>query len=248
MKNVVIIPARYDSTRFHGKVLAKETGKYLVQHTYERVLEATSVQEVYIATDSEKVRDACGEFGAQCVMTGDYHKSGTDRIAQAAEGIDADIIINVQADEPEINPADIDMLSALLEQNTDASMATLVTEISDSRWIDNPNVVKAVLDCRGRAIYFSRAPIPHNRDAGKAEPALAYRHLGIYGYRKGFLLKITKLPQTPLEICESLEQLRAIENGYTIITAKASASPEGIDTQTQYESFVERVSGENDKI
>ncbi len=242
MKNVVIIPARYDSTRFHGKVLAKETGKYLVQHTYERVSEASKVGGVYVATDSEAVLEACSQFGANCIMTGDYHKSGTDRIAEAATEIDADIIINVQADEPEINPSDIDTLAEILENNGDEVMATLVTAISDPKWLTNPNVVKTVLDCRNRAIYFSRSPIPYNRDKACGEVSLAYRHLGLYAYRKDFLLKITKMPQTPLERCESLEQLRVIENGYSIVAAQVEASPEGIDTQSQYEAFVERIS------
>ena len=241
MKNIAIIPARYDSTRFHGKVLAEDTGKYLVQHTYERVLEAGRVSDVYIATDSEKVLDACERFGAKCIMTGDYHKSGTDRIAEAAAKIDADIIINVQADEPEINPCDIDELALKLEQNTGAVMATMVTTISDDNWLSNPNIVKAVLDCNQRAIYFSRSAIPYNRDSGCPDKTLAYRHLGIYAYRRDFLLKITKLPQTPLEKCESLEQLRVIENGYQIIAVKSTSNHEGIDTQEQYEAFVARM-------
>jgi 3-deoxy-manno-octulosonate cytidylyltransferase (CMP-KDO synthetase) len=230
LKIIAIIPARYDSTRFHGKVLAKDTGKYLVQHTYERVLSAQSIEDVFIATDSEKVYNACVSFGGNCVMTSASHKSGSDRIAEAAANIEADIIINVQADEPEISPRDIDLLAE-----------TMVTEISDPGWMSNSNVVKAILDRRGRAIYFSRAAIPHNRDKGSGEASLAYRHLGIYAYRKDFLLRITKMEQTPLEKCESLEQLRAIENGFSIITAKVSASPEGIDTQSQYEAFVERI-------
>ncbi len=241
MKNIAIIPARYDSTRFHGKVLAEDTGKYLVQHTYERVLEAGKISDVYIATDSEKVLAACESFGAKCIMTGDYHKSGTDRIAEAAAQIDADIIINVQADEPEISPFDIDELALKLEQNTTAVMATMVTDISDINWLTNPNIVKAVLDCNQRAIYFSRSAIPYNRGSGCGDKTLAYRHLGIYAYRKDFLLKITKLPQTPLEKCESLEQLRVIENGYQIIAVKSTSNHEGIDTQEQYEAFVARM-------
>jgi 3-deoxy-manno-octulosonate cytidylyltransferase (CMP-KDO synthetase) len=241
LKIIAIIPARYDSTRFHGKVLAKDTGKYLVQHTYERVLSAQSIEDVFIATDSEKVYNACVSFGGNCVMTSASHKSGSDRIAEAAANIEADIIINVQADEPEISPRDIDLLAETMRKNPDVPMGTLVTEISDPGWMSNSNVVKAILDRRGRAIYFSRAAIPHNRDKGSGEASLAYRHLGIYAYRKDFLLRITKMEQTPLEKCESLEQLRAIENGFSIITAKVSASPEGIDTQNQYEAFVERI-------
>jgi 3-deoxy-manno-octulosonate cytidylyltransferase (CMP-KDO synthetase) len=241
LKIIAIIPARYDSTRFHGKVLAKDTGKYLVEHTYERVLSAQSISEVYIATDSDKVLSACREFDGNCVMTSDRHKSGTDRIAEAAEKIDADVIINVQADEPEISPDDIDLLASLMRENPDVPMGTLITEISDESWMTNTNVVKAIVDTRGRAIYFSRAAIPHNRAKGCGDTSLAFRHLGIYAYRKDFLLKLTQMQQTPLEKCESLEQLRVIENGFPIITAKVSASPEGIDTQEQYEAFVKRM-------
>lgn len=242
MKVIAVIPARYDSTRFCGKVLAKETGKYLVQHTYEQALCAKSVEQVFIATDSELVADACKEFGAPCVMTSDKHRSGTDRIAEAVADIDTDIIINVQGDEPEIDPNSIDILANLLMENPEVPMATLVTKISDESQLADSNVVKVVLDNNSRAIYFSRSPMPFNRDKGKADVELAYRHLGIYAYRKDFILEITSQPQTPLEKAESLEQLRAIENGYPILAGKVSHHCEGIDTAEQYAAFVKRYS------
>ena len=239
---VAVIPARYDSTRFPGKVLANKSGKYLVQHTVEAVEMAASVDSVLVATDSERVMSACESFGAACVMTSSQHKSGTDRIAEAVRDIDADIVVNVQADEPEISPADIDLLVSLLVDNPDASMATLVTGIENEDMLNNPNVVKCVAGIDGRAMYFSRSAIPFNRGAGGGDIALAKRHLGIYAYRKDFLLEITKREQSPMEVCESLEQLRVLENGYTIMTAEVSNACEGIDTLEQYERFVERMS------
>ncbi|WP_146683306.1 3-deoxy-manno-octulosonate cytidylyltransferase [Limihaloglobus sulfuriphilus] len=240
MNIIAVIPARYDSTRFPGKVLANKTGKFLVQHTAEQVLKAGSVSSVLVATDSQKVFAACETFEAACAMTSHKHKSGTDRIAEAVADIDADIIINVQADEPEISPEDIDLLASLLVDNPDAQMATLVTGIEDQEMLNNPNVVKCVTGIDGRALYFSRSPIPYNRQAGSGDMQLAKRHLGIYAYRRDFLLEITKLPQSPLEVCESLEQLRVLENGYKIMTAMVENACEGIDTEEQYERFVER--------
>jgi 3-deoxy-manno-octulosonate cytidylyltransferase (CMP-KDO synthetase) len=237
---LAVIPARYGSTRFEGKVLAKDTGKFLVQHTYERALCAKSVEKVLIATDSELVTEACASFGADCVMTSAAHQSGTDRIAEAARDIDAEIIVNLQADEPGIDPANIDELVDLL-QRSDAEMATLVARFENSRQISDPNIVKAIVDDNGRAIYFSRSPIPYDRKAGGVGQEDMYlRHLGIYAYRKDFLLKFTSLPQGQLEKCEKLEQLRAIEYGFSIMTGKVEHAWEGIDTPEQYEAFVKR--------
>ncbi len=240
MKVIAVIPARYDSTRFCGKVLAKDTGKFLVQHTYERALCAKNLDKVLIATDSQEVARACEEFSAECIMTSDKHRSGTDRIAEAVLDIDVDIVVNVQGDEPEIDPASIEKVAALLTDNPDAVMATLVTRVKDEAQLEDPNVVKVVLGVDGEAIYFSRAPIPYNRDSHSAQASLAYRHLGIYAYRKDFLLEITQKEQTPLEKCESLEQLRVIEHGYKILTAVVEHHCEGIDTEQQYKAFVER--------
>jgi len=241
VKVVVVIPARYDSSRFRGKVLAKETGKYLVQHTYERALCAKRPEMVLIATDSVDVMAACKGFGAECVMTSAAHVSGTDRIAEAVKDVDAEVILNLQADEPDIDPADIDHLAGLLSDNPTADMATLVAEFDNAEAIADPNIVKAIVDKAGRAIYFSRSPIPYDRQAGGVGLGSQYlRHMGIYAFRKAFLMTFTALEQGALEKIEKLEQLRAIEHGYTIITGKVGYAWEGIDTPEQYEAFVKR--------
>ncbi|ARN55998.1 3-deoxy-manno-octulosonate cytidylyltransferase [Sedimentisphaera salicampi] len=241
MKTVIIIPARYDSTRFKGKILASETGKYLVQHTYETAAKAESADKVIIAVDSEKVLQACQSFGAECVLTDPALKSGTDRVAKAAENTDCDIIVNVQADEPEIDPKNLDLLAKLLENNKEADMATLVTPVKDRREAENQNAVKAVVAENGYAIYFTRQPVPYSRKDGQPNLSLMKRHLGVYAYRKDFLMKITQMHQTPLEISESLEQLRALENGFRIIADEIPEAHEGIDTEKQYMAFVKRI-------
>ncbi len=235
------LPARYSSTRFPGKVLAKDTGKFLVQHTYEQACLAELPQKVIIATDNKKVVAAAESFGAECVLTSPEHKSGTDRIAEAVRDLDVEIILNLQADEPEIDPANIDRAAELLLHNPDYPMATLAAEFQNQEQIADPNVVKLVTDTKGFAIYFSRAPIPYDRETSGIGNASQYlRHVGIYAYRKDFLLKITALPQTPLEKIEKLEQLRAIENGFGILVGKVEHLYDGIDTPQQYAEFVAR--------
>ncbi|HYW79489.1 MAG TPA: 3-deoxy-manno-octulosonate cytidylyltransferase, partial [Thermoguttaceae bacterium] len=241
MRIVVCIPARYASSRFPGKVLAKDTGKYLIQHTYEQAQEARLPESVLIAADDEKIVAAAAEFGGNCVLTRADHQSGTDRIAEATQGLDVDIVINVQGDEPEIDPSHIDLLAQLLIDHPDCPMATLATGFSSKEQVADPNVVKVIASaclvgapprgcppCAGqahgpaptengpaRAIYFSRSAIPYDRDhAGIGDPSHYLRHIGIYAYRKDFLARITTLPQTPLEKLEKLEQLRVIEHGF----------------------------------
>jgi 3-deoxy-manno-octulosonate cytidylyltransferase (CMP-KDO synthetase) len=241
VKIVVCIPARYDSTRFPGKVLAKDTGKYLIQHTYERACKASLPQRVIIAADDEQIVEAARTFGAECVMTDPAHQSGTDRIAEAVADLDADIVVNVQGDEPEIDPDHIDLLARLLVENPGVPMATLAAPLRQAEQVADPNVVKAVVDRRGRAIYFSRSPIPYDRDQGGIGPAANYlRHIGIYAYRKDFLLQLATLLQTPLEKLERLEQLRVIENGHAILVGTVEHTAEGIDTPRQYAAFVQR--------
>jgi len=253
---VAVIPARYGSTRFAGKVLAKDTGKFLIQHTYERACLARLPEKVIIAADDEKVAAAARTFGAECVLTSPEHQSGTDRIAEAVADIDAEIVVNLQADEPEIDPANIDYLAELLINNPDYPMATLAANFQSSQQVADPNIVKVVVshnfgktgherratsDEIGRAIYFSRAAIPYDREnAGIGRVEQYLRHIGIYAYRKDFLLKITALPQTPLEKIEKLEQLRAIENGFDILVGKVLHTCDGIDTPEQYAEFVKR--------
>ena len=243
MKVLACIPARYGSSRFAGKVLAKDTGKFLIQHTYERACLAKLPEKVIIAADDERIAGACESFGGECVLTSVEHNSGTDRIAEAVKNIDAEIIVNVQADEPEIEPKNIDFVAQLLIDHPDAPMATLAADFQNHEQITDPNIVKVITDCNGKAIYFSRSPIPYDREtagAGKVQQYL--RHVGIYGYRKDFLLEITALPQTPLEKIEKLEQLRAIENGFDILVGKVGVVHNGIDTPEQYAEFVKRYS------
>ncbi|UCD51531.1 MAG: 3-deoxy-manno-octulosonate cytidylyltransferase [Phycisphaerales bacterium] len=241
MKIVVCIPARYDSTRFPGKVLARETGKYLVQHTYERACKARLPESVLIAADDERIVTAAETFGAPCVLTRVDHQSGTDRIAEAVGDVQADIVINVQGDEPNIDPTHIDQLAELLVNHPDVPMATLATPLRNPEQVADPNIVKAIVNARGRAIYFSRCPIPYDREKAGIGPAEQYlRHIGIYAYRKDFLLTLTRLPQTPLEKLEKLEQLRAVENGHAILVGVVTDMSEGIDTPEQYAAFVER--------
>jgi 3-deoxy-manno-octulosonate cytidylyltransferase (CMP-KDO synthetase) len=244
VKVLACIPARYGSTRFAGKVLAKDTGKFLIQHTWERACQAKLPEKVIIAADDEQVVAAANSFGAECVLTSVEHESGTDRIAEAVRDIDVDIIVNLQADEPEIDPANIDYLAELLIRNPDYPMATLAAEFKTAEQVADPNIVKVVLDGKAGkagAIYFSRSPIPYDREsAGVGEMGQYLRHLGIYAYRKEFLLKITTLPQTPLEKIEKLEQLRAIENGFAILVGKVKHTCDGIDTPEQYAEFVKR--------
>jgi 3-deoxy-manno-octulosonate cytidylyltransferase (CMP-KDO synthetase) len=246
VKTVVCIPARYASTRFPGKVLAKDTGKYLIQHTWEQARRAEMPERVVIAADDERIVRAAREFGAECVLTSTEHNSGTDRIAEAVGSSDAEIIINVQGDEPEIDPEHIDHLARLLLRHPEAPMATLATGFTGREQILDPNVVKVVVDPKGRAIYFSRSVIPYDRQAAGVGDVEDYlRHIGIYAYRREFLLRLTALPQTPLEILEKLEQLRAVENGYTIYVGRVEHTCEGIDTPEQYAAFVKRQARRN---
>jgi len=242
LNNIVVIPARYGSSRLAGKVLAKQTGKYLVQHTYERALCAKRVREVLIAADDERVMSACREFGAPCVMTSPAHQSGTDRIAEAVAWRGCDIVVNLQADEPEIDPDYIDRVVGLLEDNPSAQMATLLAPFETAEEVANPNIVKCVTDKNGRALYFSRSVVPYDRQsAGVGAVGQYRRHLGIYAYRRDFLKVYTTLPQSMLEQTEKLEQLRVLENGYTILTATVEKAWDGVDTPEQYAAFVQRM-------
>ena len=241
VKVLACIPARYGSTRFPAKVLAKDTGKFLIQHTYERACAAKLPEKVIIAADDERIISAAESFGADCIMTSPDCPSGTDRIAEAVADIDVDIIVNIQADEPEIDPANIDKVAQLLIDNPDAPMATLAADFKNTAQISDPNIVKVITDCNNKAIYFSRSVIPYDREKSGVGNVKNYlRHLGIYAYRKDFLLEITKLPQTLLEKIEKLEQLRALENGFSILVAEVKHTCDGIDTPEQYAEFVKR--------
>jgi len=229
----VVIPARLSSKRFPRKVLARETGKYLVQHVYERVLGCPGVDRVIIATDSTEVEEACRSFAADVVMTSEKHASGTDRVAEVALQLPHEIVVNIQADEPLIEHQDLTVLVELLSEDVD--MTTLAVRRSDPEGFGDPNIVKAVIGEDGSALYFSRSPVPF---AGES-PAEWFHHLGMYGYRREFLLDYARMPPTALEKRERLEQLRALENGYKIRVGLSTHRHLGIDTEEEYRSFVQ---------
>ena len=240
MSIVAVIPARYDSSRFPGKPLAKATGKYLIQHVYEQVRTCGQIDQVIIATDDERISRAAREFSAECLMTGSDHASGTDRIAEVAAGLDAEIIINVQGDEPEIEPAALEKLIGRLKADPGIKMATLARPFAENEDPGNPNLVKVVLDDKGYALYFSRSVILHGRGCpgGVAGAQRYLLHLGVYGYRRDFLLEFAKMPASELEKLEHLEQLRAIQAGVGIAVDIVSYVGAGIDTPQEYEDWV----------
>jgi len=232
MKFMAIIPARYASTRFPGKPLAVLGGKTVIQRVYEQV--SSLLDEVYVATDDERIFQTVESFGGRAVMTRSDHKSGTDRIEEAAEkiGVEADVIINVQGDEPFIQPSQIETLMKLFDI-TETQIGTLGKQFESIEGIENPNSPKIVTDNRGFALYFSRSPIPYVRGKERNEWLASYpylKHLGIYAYRREVLREVTKLPQGELEKAESLEQLRWLENGYRIRVGLTNVETVGIDT------------------
>jgi 3-deoxy-manno-octulosonate cytidylyltransferase (CMP-KDO synthetase) len=236
----VVIPARFGSTRFPAKILASSTGKPLVQHVVDQALKCRRVARVIVATDDQRIVEALRPFGTDAVMTSPAHQSGTDRVAEVAQALTDAIIVNVQGDEPEIEPQVIDGLIELLERNPAADMATAVTPFPPGKDPADPNLVKCVLTLDGRALYFSRSPIPYPRDANSPEIPAYYLHLGIYAYRREFLLQYASWPPTPLELTEKLEQLRVLEHSREIRVLKVLRATNGIDTPEQYHEFVER--------
>jgi 3-deoxy-manno-octulosonate cytidylyltransferase (CMP-KDO synthetase) len=235
----VVIPARFGSTRFPAKILASRTGKPLVQHVVEQARKCRSIREVIVATDDQRIVEALRPFGTHVLMTSPDHQSGTDRIAEVARELSDEIVVNVQGDEPEIEPEIIDALVDRLSHSTD-DMATAATPFVWGMDPSNPNLVKVVLGRDGRALYFSRSPIPYFRDSTPTADLPYYLHLGIYAYRREFLLKFSSLPQAPLEQAEKLEQLRALEHGKSIYVRVVNRATHGIDTPEQYEEFVKR--------
>lgn len=248
MNAVAVIPARYSAVRFPGKPLADRTGKPMIQHVVEQARAARRLSRVVVATDDERIAAAVRRFGGDVAMTRADHVSGTDRVAEVAAGLDAEIVLNVQGDEPEMDPDNIDRLVALMEADAGVRIGTVACPFPADRPASgpgspaDPNCVKVVLDARGRALYFSRALIPFPREAGgRAErPERWLLHLGLYGFRRETLLGLSKLTPTPLEQTEKLEQLRWLENGYAIAVALGSRPSAGIDTPEDYEGFVKR--------
>jgi 3-deoxy-manno-octulosonate cytidylyltransferase (CMP-KDO synthetase) len=231
VKIVGIVPARYASTRFPGKALAPIAGKPLIQHVVERCQKAKSLGEVIVATDDSRIANLVKKF-CRVEMTRPEHPSGTDRIAEAAARCTCDAVVNIQGDEPLIDPAVIDAVAGALAQN---EMATAATPVKNPAEYDNPNVVKVVVNAAGRALYFSRRTIPYLREAasGSVSEQLAafpfLKHLGIYGYRRETLLRLVKFPVSPLENAEKLEQLRALENGIPVAVVKVEYDSVGVD-------------------
>jgi 3-deoxy-manno-octulosonate cytidylyltransferase (CMP-KDO synthetase) len=246
MNAVGVIPARWASTRFPGKVLADLNGKPVIQYVWQQAKKAMHLDEVVIACDDQRVCDVCTRFGAKAVMTSPDHASGTDRIAEAVTEIAADIVVNIQGDEPMIDPRVIDALVQALKDEEDVPMATVVKRITDPAQIGNPNVVKVVIDKKGAALYFSRHAIPFNRDGRTPDGGKYFKHLGIYAYRKEFLTGFHALPHSSLEQIEKLEQLRVLEAGYRIQTIETDVETIGIDTPEDLERAVRLLrEGEN---
>ncbi len=222
VKTVAIIPARYGSTRFPAKPLALISGTPMIQHVYERVAEAKRVSDVYVATDDRRIAEVVDGFGGKYIMTSPSLKSGTDRCAEAAKRVRADIIANIQGDEPLISPATVDDTIAALIKSPKSVMSTAAVPIKDDAALSSENVVKVVTAGNGDALYFTRSVVPHLRGVRNLEYLSHFtflKHLGIYVYRRAFLQKMRKFSQTPLESAEKLEQLRVLENGYDIRVA-----------------------------
>ena len=234
MNVVAIVPSRYASSRFPGKPLAMIGGKSMVQRVYERVSKVKSIQQTIVATDDKRIFDHVNSFGGNVQMTGDHHESGTDRCAEVATSLkDVDLIINVQGDEPFLNPGQIELLIEQLKGLKNSGIATLAKSIHSESELQNPSVVKVVLNRKNKALYFSRSIIPHLR--GKAvkthlDQQLFYKHIGIYGFYRTTLLELARLEMTKLEKAESLEQLRWLENGYEIQVGITEEETMGIDT------------------
>ena len=229
MKSICVIPARYSSTRLPGKPLKDICGKPMICRVWERASRAKSVAEVIVATDDERILSAVEKNFGRAMMTRADHKTGTDRLAEVAEKFsDAEVVVNVQGDEPLIEPSLIDELVALFVEDKNLQMATVATELTDEDEMKNPNNVKVVLDKNNDALYFSRSLIPFPRNVGKSK---IFKHIGIYAYRRNFLLDYAKMEPTPLEQAESLEQLRALENGFKIRVIKSSCRFVGVDTE-----------------
>jgi 3-deoxy-manno-octulosonate cytidylyltransferase (CMP-KDO synthetase) len=229
MNIIGIIPARYASTRFPGKPLIDIKGKSMIQRVYEQCRKAESLSDVIVATDDERIAAHVKSFGGKVVMTAETHQSGTDRCAEVVHKYDGlcDAVINIQGDEPFIDPSQIDAL-AFVFHGLHTQIATLIKPLKDEADVKNPNVVKVIKNKDNKAIYFSRSPIPYRRSPEAA--IVYYKHIGIYGYRKEVLTAITQLPVGSLEQAESLEQLRWIENGYPITLAETTIENIAIDT------------------
>jgi len=243
MKTISIIPARYASTRFPGKPLATIMGKPMIQHIYERVLLVKGLDAVYVATDDQRIFEVVKGFGGSVLMTSEAHTCGTDRLSECAEKLglsDEDLILNIQGDEPLIRPEMVEDLISIFD-DTSVYMGTLKKKITVESELNNPNIVKVITNLDEEALYFSRYCLPYERNTGFATH---FKHIGMYGYTKNFLMKYSKMPKTTLEQAESLEQLRVLENGFKIKVKETMYSTIGVDTPEQLKEVEERMKGE----
>ena len=241
MRTIAVIPARFESKRLPGKPLADIHGKTLIEHVYQRASQASRVERVLVAADDERILDAVTGFGGEAVMTSPEHPSGSDRIAEAVADIDVDLVVNVQGDEPLIVPQAIDD-AVLLAQETPGAIATLKSAIADRNTLLDPNAVKVVTDLEGFALYFSRSPIPAGPQ-DELPPNLYYKHIGLYVYPKAVLTQLTRIEPSPLERCERLEQLRALENGIRIRLEETEHDSIGVDTVEDLETVRAVIAG-----
>ena len=231
MNVIGVIPARFQSVRLEGKPLALIGGRPMIQHVYERAAQSSLLTDLLVATDDARIFDAVSGFGGKAVMTSPDHRSGTDRVAEATANIAADVVVNIQGDEPFISPRVIDQLVAPFHGEAGVEMSTLMRPIDNERDLQDPNVVKVVLKLNGNALYFSRSPLPFFRNAVPGLPVL--RHKGIYAYSRSFIERFVTWPPSPLERAESLEQLRALENGASIKVLLTNDASPGVDTPEQ---------------
>lgn len=243
----IVIPARLASTRLPRKLLLKETGKTILQHTYESASDSTSPSGICVAADHVEIAREVEAFGGICKMTDPAAASGTDRVAEVAAGLEnVDIIVNLQGDEPDLSGGSIDRVIQMLEDDPHASMATLATPIRSRQQLEDPACVKVVFDQNGRALYFSRSPIPFARKWDDSllctTPPHFYQHVGLYAYRRTFLLQLAQIPRSDTERLENLEQLRVLSAGHTILVDVVDQPSFGIDTPEDYRAFVNRFS------
>ncbi len=247
MKIIGVIPARWASTRLEGKILADIQGKPMIQHVWERAKRCRLLDEVMIACDDRRVYMIAKKFGAHVVLTSTDLASGTDRIAEAVKNFKIEIVINIQGDEPLIDPKTIDALAEVLIKDKTCVMVTVIKEITQPNELNNPNVVKVVIDKHKDAMYFSRSLIPFNRDSKKTNRIRYFKHLGLYGYRKKFLMRFKDLPKSFLEKVEQLEQLRVLEAGYKIKTIQTHKETISVDTPEDLEHVRELLSLQTNK-
>ena len=250
MSTVAVIPSRYASSRLEGKALMDIVGKPMVQRVYEVALRTHSIDRVIVATDDKRILDTVHGFGGEAVLTSPRHLSGTDRIAEVADHLSCDVVVNLQGDEPLMDPRLIDDVVSLLSDDQDVSMASAQSPIGTIEELMNPNIVKVVSDCNGYALYFSRSPVPSRfSKVENADDSLGFKHIGLYVYRKDFLKKVVNLDPSPLEKQERLEQLRVLENGYRIKLVTTKFDSIGVDTPEdliQARKKIEYLEGQKD--